>query len=91
MLEAFCNINVESGQILMLLKGKARSMYLSFPPAAKRVPAKVPPLIMQIAVSTDFKEKESPAAIRLQGPSISYKRKEGKGRGETGGRTYGET
>jgi hypothetical protein len=37
-----------------------------------------------------LKEK-NPAEPNLQGPSTSSKRIEGKGRGETGGRTYGET
>jgi hypothetical protein len=35
---------------------------------------------------------KNPATKWMQGPSISFvKRIEGKGRGETGGRTYGET
>ncbi len=38
-----------------------------------------------------FSVKKNPADINLQGPSISLFRIEGKGRGETGGRTYGET
>jgi hypothetical protein len=46
---------------------------------------------MRAALTFYFFRKKKNPADNLQGPSTSYYRIEGKGRGETGGRTYGET